>query len=405
MSTFSKNSFLKLILIPLFVLGLGLAYGQTPSVPLTGGGGGGGGKINLVGGFSTNFLTPSSPTAKDVNLYMLALPPSATDNLIQSLFFSEYLKSQSALAGEPQISPTTRDIETFLSATQSNVSKLQSQAIAQYLPLPGLTDIYGYVKGKLISAKASSASNNLSALNVESLLGPVQYDTTKYNTASKAADFIKYVASLYNPTTTIDFSQLSSTELKQAVAMSTVQQYLILTRSMAANLSVGLNNLYYLFDQRVPEKTTKLLGSSATPIELEKLPSNLQKDASPLALQKWMATRRLTSDSPSESNTSWAAGIQKANPATLQREMVYLLAEIRYELFQNRMVMERLLATQSVEQLQTGATQQFQLNSLQRSICGNSLFSNACPPTTTPANSAAVVVGGTPSTTTTTTSD
>ena len=61
---------------------------------------------------------------------------------------------------------------------------------------------------------------------------------------------------------------------------------------------------------------------------------------------------------------------------------MYLLAEIRYEMFQQRMLQERILATLAVQQLQSIAPQQIQLQQAENFVCTNPLFvnSNACPP-------------------------
>lgn len=49
----------------------------------------------------------------------------------------------------------------------------------------------------------------------------------------------------------------------------------------------------------------------------------------------------------------WHDKMEQASPATVQREMLYALAEMNYQLYQMRMQNERLLATVSVFQLQS----------------------------------------------------
>jgi hypothetical protein len=64
------------------------------------------------------------------------------------------------------------------------------------------------------------------------------------------------------------------------------------------------------------------------------------RDASPLQVKEYLATRRST-------NPQWYDDMSKASPATVSRETLFVLAEIRQELFNIQQQNERMLATMS----------------------------------------------------------
>jgi intracellular multiplication protein IcmX len=66
-----------------------------------------------------------------------------------------------------------------------------------------------------------------------------------------------------------------------------------------------------------------------------------------------MATRRLFNTDPSQPS-QWLTQINSSSPATVQKEMVALLAEINFQLYLNRQQEERLLLTNSMLLLRLG---------------------------------------------------
>ena len=66
---------------------------------------------------------------------------------------------------------------------------------------------------------------------------------------------------------------------------------------------------------------------------------------SQLSIEKDMATRRIKKYF-GETN-SWYNKMEAANPVTVNREVAYLLAEMNYQLYLNRQIQERMLATMS----------------------------------------------------------
>src|SRR5690606_20968040 len=73
-------------------------------------------------------------------------------------------------------------------------------------------------------------------------------------------------------------------------------------------------------------------------------------NASPLQVEDYLAKKRIM-------NPNWYASIEAASPTTVLREMLYVMAEMRFELYQQRMQNELVLATLSALQLQSTSTE------------------------------------------------
>jgi intracellular multiplication protein IcmX len=203
----------------------------------------------------------------------------------------------------------------------------------------------------------------LSQLNGNVLLAPLLYSTTSsssstssnppassssaglsaQNQAQQALDFIRYATgsvapislprlkdydTLYTQATNTT-NNVSATAQMQAQA--TLTSYLTKLRSFAAQSSVVYSNLYYIFAKRLPQN---MGGSDTTPTSQ--------------ALNEFtMATWRLYTPG-GNANTQWLNQINQASTATVQKEMVTLLAEINYQLYLTRQQQERLLLTNTM---------------------------------------------------------
>lgn len=117
-----------------------------------------------------------------------------------------------------------------------------------------------------------------------------------------------------------------------------------------AQQSVGLNVLYGLLSERlVKPGLGEQLGGP-------------QKDMSPLALDQYMATRRLNVNDPN----GWLAQLGNATPAQISKEQLMLMAEMRYEMYLMRRSQEEtnmLLATQQLQQTGVAAEKLAKLKS------------------------------------------
>ena len=207
----------------------------------------------------------------------------------------------------------------------------------------------------------------LSQLNSNTLLSPLLYSTTNTSSnpggntpgsqntgltaqtqAQQAANFIRYASGAVVPTSlpvlkdynTFYMQATNSTNnvplATQVQAQATLAQYLARLRVFAAQSSIAYSNLYYIFSKRLPQNTNGSNSGSATSEALNEFT---------------MATWRLYTPGGS-ANNNWLEQINKAPSATVQKEMVTLLAEINYQLYLSRQQQERLLLTESMMLLQ-----------------------------------------------------
>lgn len=205
----------------------------------------------------------------------------------------------------------------------------------------------------------------LSQLNGNTLLSPLLYTTSSdsgSNTSSspqpssqsglpgdsqlqQAANYIRYATGMIIPASLPKYREYDSLYTKamnlnkntpaieQMRAKTILSNYFGKLRIYAAQMSVGLSNMYYILSRRMPQKLTGDKVSSQALSEFT------------------MATWRLYNPD-NTSNVQWLEQINKASSATVQKEMVTLLAEINYQLYLNRQQDERLLLTETMMLLQ-----------------------------------------------------
>jgi intracellular multiplication protein IcmX len=200
----------------------------------------------------------------------------------------------------------------------------------------------------------------LSELNSNSLLSPLLYNTSPIATpppsrgqqttneglrarsqAQQAANFIRYVLGTMAPLrlpNRNEYEQVyikakNQTGLSQRQAQAILAAYFTNLRSYIAQNSVAMGNLYSMLSKRLPQSQ----GTSGA----------AQQQNSQALSEFTMATRRLFNPDQSE-NTQWLTQINQASAATIQKEMVALLAEINYQLYLSRQQQERILLTNTM---------------------------------------------------------
>jgi len=211
----------------------------------------------------------------------------------------------------------------------------------------------------------------LSQLNSNTLLSPLLYSTNAggsdtssspqpsnqtglpaQSQAQQASNFIRYASGAVMPMglpQQKDYDTIYSNAANvaknvpiavQMKAQTTLANYFASLRVYAAQSSVGFSNLYYILSKRMPQS----------------MPNN---QTSSQALSEFtMATWRLFNPDQKTPNVQWVNQINQASPATVQKEMVTLLAEINYQLYLNRQQEERLLLTQTMLLIQNSRTNQ-----------------------------------------------
>ncbi len=178
-----------------------------------------------------------------------------------------------------------------------------------------------------------------SAFDVDTLLGSDGYDSTQQTAVNNLMSFLSGMA---QPLPTLALSSDTTTR-NQQLSRPNVQQFLLAKRAIVAAQSLAISNLNYLAQER---SITKGLGTQAG---MTTLPTDGTEkpvaDASLLQLEKFMINRRV-------GNTAWYQAMNNASPAVLQRETLYVLAEMQQQMLQMQMTNERLLATMSMIQMQ-----------------------------------------------------
>ncbi len=218
------------------------------------------------------------------------------------------------------------------------------------------TTTNGAVSGTTTASGATPQEQILNELNANALIAPLQYSTTQTLTpsapglvgstqAEQAANFIRYVSgSVLTPpvmdqqtydglvTTANQTTPSSSYPLSSILsAQNTLGTYIANFRIYAAQTSIAMSNLYYMFAKRLPQNNS----------------NNPDTNTSQALNELTMASRRLYNPS-SDANQQWIDMINNASSATVQKEMAILLSEINYQMYLSRQQQERLLLTNSV---------------------------------------------------------
>jgi hypothetical protein len=181
--------------------------------------------------------------------------------------------------------------------------------------------------------KAALAAGNVN-LSSESLLGRTVYfdaedPANATRLANRAINYVVFATGLGEAPTSIDYSSLNDEQKKKLDSTEIGRQYKISLRSLVAARDLMANNLFSMLAKRVQQPG---LGEKA---------GMSHKDASLLEVEEFVATRRAKSE-------KWHEDMQKAAPVVLQRETLYVLAEIQQQLMTLQQQNERILATLSV---------------------------------------------------------
>jgi hypothetical protein len=183
--------------------------------------------------------------------------------------------------------------------------------------------------------KPPASAEGDTKLNVDSLVGPDVYkDETE---KQRAYDYIQFLTSTIDPVSDINLSELSAAKREKLDNSDAGRKYKRYVRGVVAARSIALDNLFQMYAERVPVPN---LGEMAGMSK-----DNTDKDASPLQVEHYLATRRVES-------TDWYSDMTKASPATVQRETLAITAEMNRQLFQLHLDNERIITLLSLISLQ-----------------------------------------------------
>jgi intracellular multiplication protein IcmX len=236
------------------------------------------------------------------------------------------------------------------------INEYQVMANAIGTPLPGTNDYFTF----------SHIEPLLGQLNANSLITPLMYSNAAFqqqqnnnNETNKtglkamsqeqqAANFIRYVSGAVAPIVMPDRNVFDKwvtiakqpTSVVQQQAQAIIATYLTALRVYAAQVSVGVSNLYYIMSKRLPQGEEGKAKSSQALSEFK------------------MASWRLYNPGQTEMKSQWISQINNASAASVQKEMAVLLAEINYQLYLNRQQDERILLTNTLLLLQNSRAAQ-----------------------------------------------
>lgn len=234
---------------------------------------------------------------------------------------------------------------------------------------------YNDIFGSDISALVSPS------LSFDSLIGPINYSTKAISPSTssssfaneleydgglygsseltRADTFIRYVSGNIVPPTKDEklnkaISRLSKGGFKKRYKnAAAINEYILTLRSFAAQASVGMSNFYALMAKRAT--ITDESGKAVQGMDINGNTHDLSQASQELrmALRRFVPQTRVKG---SKDANTWAQMIMTAPPAQVQRETALLLAEINYQMYLNRQMQERMLATMSAMQLQLLST-------------------------------------------------
>jgi hypothetical protein len=347
---------------------------------------------NLIAGYGENHrkeqrYADKGPTEPKDSLYYIS--ESLEINYFLSQVFKTMFFETKGLVNFPALNPLAKDNEkmpktladnaifSMLTATSQSVDTAVNNLASPSPTTPSPLDFFRTLRPEsvketnIFGQSEAKKAPTTAPINLDSLITPVQYPRTSGEVNEKqqsALLFINFITGVAQPMPSLNLAAAKNAKERDDILNTpSVKKYFVAFLRQIANYSVGISNFYYLYAERVPIPTQNRDIPSGL-----KLPEYLTKEASPLAIDQYSATRRIQSK-------EWYQEMQTTTPATIQREMLYLLAEMRYELFQLRMVNERLLATESAMQIKATNDNLPLLRVTLQNACAT-LPAGVCPP-------------------------
>lgn len=242
-------------------------------------------------------------------------------------------------------------------ADQKTQATLQTQSNQNTLPLQGnqTADINALSTSNIsdLVPRSTDSDNTiaqkLSQFNIGKLLSTTSIAPRSQDNKN-ALILMQFVSGLANALGPIPVQQVN---IGRGPISKYQQQYGI----YLAQQSVGVNTLFSLINERLVQKG---LGSQL---------GGPQADMSPLALDQYMATRRLNVNDPN----GWLAQLSNATPAQVLKEQLMLMSEMRYEMYLERRALENIQTLLAVQELQGNDLQKQDLVKLQASISSATL--------------------------------
>ncbi|WP_133130944.1 type IV secretion protein IcmX [Legionella yabuuchiae] len=313
--------------------------------------------VNAISAAYSSFTPPATEGYSQLNVFANLVFSQTTGGLGKSIYINP------ALDQEPnQQDPVSQNVLNLLTTPDISYCTAKSP--------PPLCK--GLVSKNVVGQPPSvgyytydQLKNVLPQLNGNTLLAPLLYSTqsaqqgttssdaavsqqnqglTAQNQAQAAANFVRFATGIVpiELPSQSEYQKLYEIatasgvkpppEQQQLTAQASLNNYLVSLQSYASQLSIPLSNLYYILGKRLPQNQ----GDANNP----RMTSQALSEFS-------MATWRLYNPSGT-GDTQWLNKINTASPATVQKEIAILLAEINYQMYLNRQQEERLLLNNSL---------------------------------------------------------
>ncbi len=223
---------------------------------------------------------------------------------------------------------------TQLAAIQASDTILQS-TVASGVPMP----FYSSAAQNNLQNSLAQGNENL---NFTSLISPPNLAYATSDLQTLASNYLKFVSNYAVPISNFSLSSYTQSQIstKQKLTFQNspaYQAYQVQRRSVIAQQSAILSNLYYIYAKRLPIQS---IHASDTALGVE-TPSAAQID-------DYVATWRTSSP-------TWYTQMATAAPSVVARETLSVLAEMQTEIHRMHQDNERiiaLLATAQIQQIQ-----------------------------------------------------
>ncbi|MBA2654534.1 MAG: hypothetical protein H0U71_05660 [Gammaproteobacteria bacterium] len=269
------------------------------------------------------FQTPSNignEVVTNNTLHKTAIPTVVTN--------VKALNDQDILAG---LDPQTQNLGlnlTKLAAIQASDTVVPSITLGG-IPVPFYSSS---VQSNMQKALIQGNEN----FNFTSLIGPLSY--SDQNSQNIALNFIHFMSGYATPVSTFNLnsfpeSQLSSKQKLDIQNSANYQSFQVQRRQVLAQQSVILNNLYWMYQRRLPISTIQA-GDTGLGVA----------NPSVAQIENYNATWRASSP-------TWYTQMSTASETNVQREMLFVLAELQAQVHRLHQDNERMIALMTINQL------------------------------------------------------
>jgi hypothetical protein len=299
--------------------------------------------------------------------YIFQTPPNVGTEVV-----TNYAQNTALQSISPNVQMLNeQDITSGLAPNTStpNVKLIQLASIqASDTVVPGLT-LAGVPIPFFSQATEQNKQNALAQgnknLNFQSLITPTAYTTPDQQ--NMALNFIHFISGYATPISNLNLSSYPESQLsmKQKIDIQNspaYQAYAVQRRQLIAQQSAILTNLYWIYSKRIPIQSLNpsdvAAGTMPPPNTTTNITPNAPTQTHPSArqIEEFTATWRTLNQTLSP---KWYTQMSVASATNVEREKLFILAEIEALLYRMHQDNERIIALMAINQvasLQTAKT-------------------------------------------------